>query len=1129
MPDQVLRYRLELDQAGFMSQLSSVESQAGGQIYQMVQPIISATTQAYQAGVNALTGTQAAISRIQSGGGGFFAQNLASAGIPRQGLFGTLSSAMGTSPMRDYSYTPQEAQYLYGRDFTRRVEGVGMGLGRAALETGGEFLGSSVGGGIGAAVGRGLAGWPGGLVGWLGGEMVGARMGQAAYGPVGGAAIGGLAGRALAGAMGLGSLSGLGALAGSAAGTILGTGAQGIMETVAQRRQLQPMIDEIGGRAAPFPYSQNPLGSGYSPTQSGQIADSIMRMSANDFRYNVGDYQKVIQAGMQTGVYDTASTTQKFDQTTKDLIENVKLIQTSFRKTLDESIPVLQQMIGSGVHNRDQVRQLVSQVRGSALVSGVSPDELLQAGQLATASAKGTFFDSTSIRQGVATASSARMARQAGAIRDPFGRDVTLETFQASGGESQVAANTQRAMSDFFQSQTGQDIVLSGYDPSTRHLQPAAFQSFLQGKTGIADVMRQAAGKGTNLDTLNKFRYDYPRLQDEMTPGQQAQLIMRSLQEEAKYYPGGNTREGLENIFAEKMGALGYKQLDARAIFADLRTMPAEETLRQEAEASRGVASGMSDRDRELGLSGAWRRAKKAIGGTLTNMGADLTERFYDPVAQATQNFYNEHILGISGNRPAGDMSSNALMPWLEDQFPKILGQRNSTLPDVFRHRLSLNEAGELPGYGMVGFQTDDGPRGIKIRDTNFWGGPSQVFLGSLADFQKGEQENARLAQVLRPEALASVFNAEYPQTHPWASEVSKRMDQAAGLTEYLHQEKFAKGGAPSFTSLVYGTGNLLKFTDKQLEDKDLRDEIGRQTAGQLSPATLESIKSSVLDQVPGTDMGAGEAYRQASDSRKRIENVIGTDVDFQANESAILDMTKVLAGGKKVSREDLLAVVKGKKTAGVIEAAAKLARYSVSDPKGAAALSQGITDIQRGHQQVLVDAVMGGVRLDEKAGKGDKTYDSLELEARKGFGAMAHEISAIGDSPDRMKEVEGTSLGNLARVVHQVQGMHASGAGIGAMADILRTNSRNGPGGILPKGALELATQIQSGNLSSEDISRAVVGAWGERRSPGSAKSAGASGAKASLATTFEKAFEQLGDVLSRVTEELGKLKSKS
>ena len=702
MPDITSRYRLDLDTVSLMGQLAAVEAQAGGQIQQMVQPIQSSILQTFQAGVAGLTSAQGAVTRAAAstftpgglagmgaglaGGGflgaamqalsdaqpqapsrGFFAGDLPAAGV-RQGLLSTGLRASGILPQRDYRYTPEENRYLYAQQFTRQIENAVLGTARTGLEVAGGVGGFSAGQRLGTAVGRGLFGEVGGQVLGGMGAVAGARLGVENYGLAGGATLGAGLGGLLGGLPGamagvplvgglLGRAGAVTSALGTAAGGVLGAAGGGLgsffLNEIGARNAIRPIIEDIGMTSVLSPESRSPLGTGFTMAQAQEIGSGIENMRVRDFRYGTEDIASILQTGGEAGAFEggRGSSVDRFLQTTRTLINDVKTYETGLRKTREEAESFMKEIITShGTGAIGQAGQIVGQLRGLSQRTGLGPDQLLQYGVTGPGLGQGavellggipevareaglTRAQMTQAAlEGVAMSKgylldeagfSTRAATTTGAWRLAEGSRLQRELTAAAGGPDRLAQGTQGAMQSWLFSGTARMMALAGGP-----------------RRSWAETAEAAMGRIQNFEDLAEFELDYALEASRMSPQETARRMRAGAGLISQELPFGS--RGQEYVLFKQLQDQGYGPITARAIMENLGQVErgAGRMARGPIPTARIESPEAMDRRRETGPGGMLRQLYKQAQVGVHEVMEDFYEGEYGPGLQQMASYF---------------------------------------------------------------------------------------------------------------------------------------------------------------------------------------------------------------------------------------------------------------------------------------------------------------------------------------------------------------------------------------------------------------------------------------------------------------------------------------------------------
>lgn len=1106
MPDQTLRYRVEIDSAGLLAQLQGVEAQAGGQLATMVRPIEQATFDIYQRGMQGIMQAHSIVARTQMSipaTDRFQAQGLATA-LDRHPSFADMVDAAtfsGSLFRQDYRYTPREQQFLYAQELGRRVEDTMLASGRggltAAADFYGGFLGARAGFGLGAGLAGGVPGLPGmaariglggvgGVAGFLAADALG--VGDSLYGPLGGAQVGALAGSLFSPA---------GSAAGAVLGGIAGTGFQLGAEAFAARNIFRPLVDQIGGIASTFPFSGSPLGTGYSPAQTSRITGDILRQAAGDPRFGLEDYGQIIQAGAQMGRFDSARTVEQFSATLKDLVESVKMVNSGLRQTLDESLQSLRDISSLGFRKPDDVRQFVNRVRASAQVSGLEPGELLQAAEMGEGLTRGFSLQTGGMR-GMQGLVGAHFLRQTGAILDPRGVNVTSEVIKNVGGELPVAEGAARALTDFFRSGEGRTFLMAAYDPSKRGINQSVLESFAAGGMDRADIATRAALTGMNVDSRLRFMQDAPFLERDIPTSLQAEVFLRNIRNQARALNTGDEEAAMQSIAQSRLGRLGMPPLQARATFEAIRGIRDTEAMLQQAEDASAREPLTDDWAREQGISGRFRRLQVGLRQGMVNAGLAITENLYDPIRNNVASNYNRYILGTTDPVPPSMLApgTDAIQlfgrggsPGLPDMRSGVrdTGMLNFLFGPVgppntaeLLQKAMGSAGGVTPGFGSVvnvsQFEAErmrQSGMGIPIRNAGMLGTSVDVFAGSMSDLQSGLAENRRLAELVGTGSGARMsdmlVDGESRKYYDNVQQAIRTMGEDAfgGIVK----GDFANGAArPTYTSLVATTGRALGFTEAQMRDPALREELARQASQHLTSEQIETMHAD--SRVLGGNLTTLELQKKRGESRDHINKVLDgvarfedDEVGFTAMSGAAADTIIARRAHGDVTKDEMRDSILGSSGKGRFDSSGNWRWNSgVSDAEKERTLnaadrfathadavatsesqwfgSEAVEEVARlkdaprlaqmAQQEAALDALSSTFNRHRKSGKeADAVYQRIDAMAQPGRAPELFEYLSVLDEEKRLR-------GQLAAqgIVGELQDQHVKAAGIALQED---------------------------------------------------------------------------------------------
>jgi len=696
VPDELYKYRADIDLASMQAQMAAIQGQMGGQLAQMVQPVTQAMNFTYASGIQGMQQAQDfayrqnAMSGMGPGGSPF---RISHALGETPGFLGTFAGAAGMRPTASFMMNPLELQASFAQEAARRVEDTAIGAAQGAGSFVGSLGGMAAGFGAGNWLGNRLAAnlIPGGSIGSsIAGAAYGLISGQgmmgAAFGAMGGlgaavgtsgAGIGQGLGSSLYGPSGLGTLGSLlgafspipgGAMIGGALGSLVGGVAQTGMETFVRGRELQSMAEQIGMTAARGPDSRSPFGIGYNKGQSREIASGIQNMAAGDIRFGQDDYRDIIQASARYGAFDTAGTVSKFKDKVKEQIESVKLIQTALHKTVQESTQVMEQFFEMGVIDKNKIQQMTMATRTGAYQSGVSMDTILQAqragAQMAIGTSVAPALAGDIAMQGVV---SLRRMRHMDAFRNKVtGEDMTEQIIAGAGGEAAAGQLLGQSGAQYAGSGAMRTLLAAAYDPKTRGLNEDIIRRRMSGQIDQAELSMMAANLTGDREATNRFQFDRPQLLANMFGSETAAAAAVQGLEYAQVREI-TERKGLgfnvENV-AGYYRTKGYAE--PQAMIQAQNLMDAPQRLQEQVKTARSDMrqTTMSDMARLVGPMAFVHRGMVGIGKTLTAVATGAGDAYEEYVKNPLRGTYYKNYLGMPSDlfEPAMEFSDSALL-----------------------------------------------------------------------------------------------------------------------------------------------------------------------------------------------------------------------------------------------------------------------------------------------------------------------------------------------------------------------------------------------------------------------------------------------------------------------------------
>lgn len=710
MADEVLRYRAELDTSQLSAQLATIQAEVGTRLAGMSIPIqqnIATTFAAGASGLMSAGGMAARNANFSMGGLGYGPAATAMGGGPGQNIGqmlgynpGFLQTGMGMAGgggAQSYLYTPTELRYASGQEFTQRIADASAYAVRGGLQAGGEYLGGLQGFNAGAAIGGGmgrlagklagdLTGIPGlgtagailgGLWGGSKGADIGMEMGGSLYGPVGGAQMGAaasnLAWMAATGGRSASAMPGLlGTLgytipefAGGAIGAVGGAALQLGLEHYGRVNEARDVVSDIGMRSlrAADTSSANLMGRGFTRGQETLRASELVKQASRDFRYDFQDVMDIAQGGNQVDYFAGARTVEQFKERMRSLLDSAKKIQTTLSQTVAESTQTLQEMVGGlGVSRPDEIGMVAGATRVRSLNAAVAPAEMFQAGMGGAGSVRGTYLAPMSgFGAGQLGLETARSMLITDAIRGAKGEGMTRTLFAAVGGTQEAGGLVSRAVSTYGASEEFETLLQAAYDPKTRTFDKRFLESqarhFDHGEI-VERASKVLSGDDWMQNAMN-FRADRASGAAAAGPDLMAAAALSHIRERAEVLDPTRpmNRNRLLGVGTQYFEEMGFDPNQSRVVMEGLLHQEQLGRARRRAEAVGDWTPDMDDKMRQVGFTGALRRASVFARGMGEDIGAAVAEPFMRGADWASST-YNRRIAGITPP-PTFDMSTS--------------------------------------------------------------------------------------------------------------------------------------------------------------------------------------------------------------------------------------------------------------------------------------------------------------------------------------------------------------------------------------------------------------------------------------------------------------------------------------
>lgn len=676
MPDEVLRYRAEVDTASLQAQLGAVQAQLSQQLAQMVQPVGQAVNYSYQLGAQGLMAAQDLSYRAQAqmqmiGGIGtpLVSPSLsASVGQPI-GFGGLAAAAAGIGGRSNFMISPGMQGFLAGRELTDRFTDATASAARGGLQISGGWyggltgglaggtIGSSIGSTIGAALGTAFAPGIGTEIGATAGALIGGwkgmgaggdlgyGLGQSMYGPLGGAGLGAAAGW----------IAGAPVAPLAAVGAALMTPVQLGLENYGNQAQIRDFLRENAG-LVPFGKSTSVTGLGFTRGEENKISQGVMDMAARDPRFDslkqaLGAYNEVMQAGVGADLYQGQTTADAFLNRTRELVSAVKRIQGALGTSYEESIQMMQGMAQLGITRGGEFVGASREARATAFLTGKSPLDMLGSGLASAAMTQGTStFGTTGFQYGLGQEANLALLRQGGAIRGLGGEDLTQRFVAGAGGQQAAVTAMQAGELRYRQGPEFTELMMAAFDPATGKIDKGFIERYNRGGSNMSDVMNKIASnygsKSDFLERMTKFEENRGQIEESLGPVAMGSL-RRNIIESAGLMGRPLSRESFMGAYRPYAEEMGLSEPQARLMGEALFNLP--QLQRQQARAQRFVDQEQenSEMARASGLSGLMRSAWAGVRGGVNSIGAAVAAPFQQGFS-AIEEKYNTDVLGLT-------------------------------------------------------------------------------------------------------------------------------------------------------------------------------------------------------------------------------------------------------------------------------------------------------------------------------------------------------------------------------------------------------------------------------------------------------------------------------------------------
>lgn len=292
------------------------------------------------------------------------------------------------------------------------------------------------------------------------------------------------AGTSLFGAGALGTVGGM-AFGLAAALPVMALGSA-VGDRMASNQAIQSTLASGSFRFFTGPGADPLTGRGFGRQARFDIAKSLQGMEARDLRYNLDDYQQILEAGTQMDLFSGTRDAEDFKGKFKSLVDTLKTVTTTLHTSLKEGLEAIRGFRDMGVTDPTDIRRLTMQSDLMGRVAGRTGMEMVAIGQTGAEMFRGTGI---SMQRGyelnTQNAAMIRTMLNTGAI--------SRETVGQAGGELALAQQMTAGALSSFQTLQGRATLMSLFDPKTGGLIPDAMNK-LAG-SGAMDIYMRAAGR----------------------------------------------------------------------------------------------------------------------------------------------------------------------------------------------------------------------------------------------------------------------------------------------------------------------------------------------------------------------------------------------------------------------------------------------------------------------------------------------------------------------------------------------------------------------------------------------------------------------------------------------------------
>ena len=197
-----------------------------------------------------------------------------------------------------------------------------------------------------------------------------------------------------------------------------------------------------------FGNSTSPLGVGVSRSAAMGMARSIQTTALGDMRLSPTDYSTIATVGMQTGQFDSASSSSDFMSKLKELAAAVGDVTRTLRMSAEEATKTMGSLRAVGITDIGQQRNTMMGVGAAAQVAGMTNAEMMGLGMGAAA---------TGVQLGLSGSSSMLgVTRLAAQVREATASGTMDKYIVArGGGAAAIAGNIFNSEANFATSDAG--------------------------------------------------------------------------------------------------------------------------------------------------------------------------------------------------------------------------------------------------------------------------------------------------------------------------------------------------------------------------------------------------------------------------------------------------------------------------------------------------------------------------------------------------------------------------------------------------------------------------------------------------------------------------------------------------